>query len=238
MQITVLNWSKYNPRNDVARPSWLRFESSLFEKPNFFDFTRDELGGGVYILCVASKKNGEPFLVNFKHLEKIGRTKKQVFLDCVEKLVKLQIVHVGVTSTGKDVTSTGEHVTCLPATGVTGVTGETGREDGTERVEPTALDSEKAVLELLNKSCGRSFKPTEANLKPIRARLKEGYKQQDFETVILSKKSQWGSDEKMQAYLRPATLFGTKFDSYLQSGAPMADPLIELFEQALARDAK
>ena len=38
---------------------------------------------------------------------------------------------------------------------------------------------------------------------------------EDFKNVIDWKVSQWGSEEKMERYLRPQTLFGTKFESYL-----------------------
>ena len=48
----------------------------------------------------------------------------------------------------------------------------------------------------------------------INARLKEGFTVSDFKTVIDVKADEWkGTD--MERYLRPETLFGTKFESYL-----------------------
>lgn len=49
----------------------------------------------------------------------------------------------------------------------------------------------------------------------IKARWKEGFKLDDFKTVIDKKTNQWLHDAKMVEYLRPETLFGTKFESYL-----------------------
>lgn len=49
----------------------------------------------------------------------------------------------------------------------------------------------------------------------IEARKKEGFTLEDFKTVIDKKTAQWKNDKKMCAYLRPETLFGNKFESYL-----------------------
>ena len=46
----------------------------------------------------------------------------------------------------------------------------------------------------------------------IRARLEEGHTVDDFKMVIDKMNAKWGNDSKMVNYLRPETLFGTKFD--------------------------
>ena len=46
--------------------------------------------------------------------------------------------------------------------------------------------------------------------------LKKEYTLPDFITVIDTKCSQWLNDPEMDRFLRPETLFGTKFESYLQ----------------------
>lgn len=73
------------------------------------------------------------------------------------------------------------------------------------------------VLRYLNGRTGKNYKATtKATRKLINARVSEGYKLADFETVIDTKQQQWGNDSKMQTYLRPATLFSaSKFESYL-----------------------
>lgn len=55
-----------------------------------------------------------------------------------------------------------------------------------------------------------------ANVRLITARLKDGYTVADFKTVIDKKCDEW-SETEFAAYLRPQTLFGTKFDSYLNA---------------------
>lgn len=74
----------------------------------------------------------------------------------------------------------------------------------------------KEVISHLNYSCGKSFKHTTPKTqKLISARLSEGFGVDDFKKVIDVKKGEWLEDEKMSRYLRPETLFGSKFESYL-----------------------
>lgn len=74
----------------------------------------------------------------------------------------------------------------------------------------------KEVIDYLNQKLGTSYKPNAfKNKKAINARVNEGYTVEDFKTVINNKVNDWGNDSKMSKYLRPETLFGTKFDSYL-----------------------
>lgn len=72
-----------------------------------------------------------------------------------------------------------------------------------------------AILEFLNEKAGRAYQPTDANLGLIKARLKEGYTVAQCKQVIAKKCREWGGDDKMAPYLRPATLFNcTKFNNY------------------------
>ena len=49
----------------------------------------------------------------------------------------------------------------------------------------------------------------------INDRFNEGFTTEDFIKVIDYKTEEWLNDEKMCKFLRPETLFGTKFESYL-----------------------
>jgi uncharacterized phage protein (TIGR02220 family) len=72
------------------------------------------------------------------------------------------------------------------------------------------------VIDFLNQKTGKTFKPTSKNTKAyINARISEGFTEKDFYTVIDNKTAKWLKDPKMCEYLRPETLFGTKFESYL-----------------------
>lgn len=78
---------------------------------------------------------------------------------------------------------------------------------------------------LLNALSGGSFSPkTKATQRLISAREKEGYCFADFEAVIRHQCDLWGRDEKMRQYLRPETLFGTKFEAYLSNARRTLTP--------------
>lgn len=71
------------------------------------------------------------------------------------------------------------------------------------------------VINYLNQQTGKHYKSTtKKNQTVIRARTDEGFTLDDFKKVIDNKVSEWkGTD--MEKYLRPETLFGTKFEGYL-----------------------
>ena len=97
---------------------------------------------------------------------------------------------------------------------------------GKDRLDKGSLelhtgDTVKAVISYLNKKAGTNYKASSKNTqKLIGARVNEGFKEEDFYTVIDTKVAEWGKPPKagakdMRPYLRPETLFGTKFEAYL-----------------------
>jgi uncharacterized phage protein (TIGR02220 family) len=73
-----------------------------------------------------------------------------------------------------------------------------------------------AVVDYLNEKCGTDYRTTTKKTRDlITARAKEGFGLHDFHKVIDKKVAAWGDDDKMKIFLRPITLFGTKFESYL-----------------------
>ena len=74
----------------------------------------------------------------------------------------------------------------------------------------------KEIIEYFNNTTGKRYKASSKSTRShITARLKEGFSVDDFKTVIDKKTAEWKDDQKMEQYLRPETLFGTKFESYL-----------------------
>ena len=75
----------------------------------------------------------------------------------------------------------------------------------------------KYIVGYLNEKTGKAFKDVNQKTRShINARLKEGYTVEDFKKVIDIKVAEWkGTQQDM--YLRPETLFGTKFESYLNT---------------------
>ncbi|MCP4493165.1 MAG: hypothetical protein GY820_38575 [Gammaproteobacteria bacterium] len=86
--------------------------------------------------------------------------------------------------------------------------------------EDTGRTPNKAIINqiilYLNNIAGTDFKPgTSATVSKITARINEGYKLQDFKEVIDIKCADWSHDDEFSKYIRPETLFGNKFESYL-----------------------
>jgi len=74
------------------------------------------------------------------------------------------------------------------------------------------------IVEYLNKKTGKSYKhQTPKTRQFIRTRFKEGYTNDDFVKVIDNQCAQWKGKEEWDKYLRPETLFGNKFESYLNN---------------------
>ena len=106
----------------------------------------------------------------------------------------------------------------------------------TDTVTDTDSDFITGIINYLNYKLDSNYRvKNKVTQKHIKARLKEGFTLEDFKIVIDKKYEEWyGTD--MQQYLRPETLFGTKFESYLnapkkqsskQSGNPFFDLLRE-----------
>lgn len=90
-----------------------------------------------------------------------------------------------------------------------------------ERFASTALEGKEPyneIVDYLNAKAGTRYKASTANTrKLIKARLKEGFTIEDFKAVIDKKCGEWLTDSKMEQYLRPETLFGSKFEGYLNA---------------------
>lgn len=72
------------------------------------------------------------------------------------------------------------------------------------------------IIDYLNRKTNSHYRPTsKATRRLIKARYNEGFTDIDFKTVIDKKCAEWLQDSNMVQYLRPETLFGTKFEAYL-----------------------
>ena len=73
----------------------------------------------------------------------------------------------------------------------------------------------REIIDYLNAVIGSSYRSSSKKTTSlIRARLNEGFTVDDFKAVIDKKAASWGGTD-MAKYLRPETLFGTKFEGYL-----------------------
>lgn len=91
-------------------------------------------------------------------------------------------------------------------------------------IEESSKKSDKTpyseIIDYLNQKTNKSYKTTQKWKDLIKARWNEGQRVDDFKKVIDVKCSQWINDSNMNKYLRPQTLFGNKFDEYLNEYVP------------------
>ena len=75
----------------------------------------------------------------------------------------------------------------------------------------------KIIIAYLNEKAGMKYRSTsKSTTQHIHARLEEGFTVDDFKIVIDKKCAEWLGTDFAQ-YLRPVTLFGTKFEAYLNA---------------------
>ena len=80
----------------------------------------------------------------------------------------------------------------------------------------------EVIINDLNLKTGKTFKHSTRDTRSlIRARWKEGFRLNDFLKVNSTMSAIWIKDAKMSQYLRPGTLYGSKFEGYLNSIIPV-----------------
>ena len=90
---------------------------------------------------------------------------------------------------------------------------------GKDRLDKVSIDKEiyETIVSYLNEKAGTKYKATTAKTKSaINARLADGFTLDDFKAVIDKKCAEWIGTE-WEKFLRPETLFGTKFEGYLNA---------------------
>ncbi len=92
-----------------------------------------------------------------------------------------------------------------------------GKDASTPSKRGISVDIYQQIVEELNQKTGKQYRWNTSETKAlIRARLNDGFSPEDFKKVIFIKSKQWLGDEKFTPYLRPKTLFSSKFEDYLQ----------------------
>lgn len=71
------------------------------------------------------------------------------------------------------------------------------------------------LIAYLNQVANKRYKFVDKTKRLLLARFKEGYTLEDFKQVIDIKTAEWKDSPEFSKYLRPETLFGSKFDGYL-----------------------
>ncbi len=84
-------------------------------------------------------------------------------------------------------------------------------------VKSGGIETAREIIAYLNKVCGTRYRANVPDtLKHINARLSEGFTVDDFKRVIDRKYVDWKGTE-YEKFMRPLTLFSTKFEGYLNA---------------------
>lgn len=81
-----------------------------------------------------------------------------------------------------------------------------------------SLSLPEMIISYLNEKTGANYPTnTKSAVSKIYALEAEGYTEADMKTVIDKKCADWLNDDNMREHLRPSTLFGNKFEEYLNA---------------------
>lgn len=184
-------------------------------------------GAWVLIVQVASKchprgtlvrANGHPH--ESDSLARMTRGNSETFKKAIKILIKIGWIDEIESETPK----------AQEGAGCTHPTDEEGKEEK-EGNACTHLPVIQEVLDFLNAQTDSNYKhSTKKNQDLIRARINEGFGIEDFKIVIEKKVEDWQGTE-WEKFLRPQTLFGTKFESYLNQKASKSNEKQEVFSE-------
>ena len=88
-------------------------------------------------------------------------------------------------------------------------------ETGIKDLEKTKYKELWIPIVYLNQVANKRYKFVDKTKRLLLARFKEGYTLEDFKQVIDIKTAEWKDSPEFSKYLRTETLFGSKFDGYL-----------------------
>ena len=169
----------------------------------------DEFGYDAYLielaLCTFAKLN----MIQLEdHIIKISGWEEHQNIDGLDRIRE---------QTRKRVAKYRENQKQLPCnvTGNDTVTDGNATEEEKEEEEEIDINIYSSIINYLNKQANTRYRVNNKKTKTlIKARLNEGFTEDDFYKVIDIKVNEWANTD-MNKYLRPETLFSPKFEGYL-----------------------
>jgi uncharacterized phage protein (TIGR02220 family) len=230
VEIKVKNWAKHNPATRAKTHSWFKMSNDFFTDPDFYRATLEARTIWLFIMCSASKKTSDTIRLNTQ----MAADSLNVRLETVDYALN-ELVQIGCIL----VTNSNDfHLRALESKdSCTEERREEKKREEEKREEKSVIEiidvkkilpevkSEdnlksndfcRTVITMLNSFCGSTYPVTEDYCKLIDSRKLDGYKLEDFKAVIKFRQATWATDPKMRQWLRPETLFGAKFYSYLE----------------------
>lgn len=93
------------------------------------------------------------------------------------------------------------------------------------------------IIKYLNDAANKNYRSSTNKTKSlIKSRWDEGFRLDDFKKVIDVKNREWKNDPKMNKFIRPDTLFGTKFEGYLNQDEQTPQKVSHGKNNAIAED--
>ena len=149
------------------------------------------------------------YIRNDRYKETVYKEEKQQLIEKENKSYKLVGVSFGIPSGRQEVYQNVDKVETQVRLGKDSI--------GKDNINNVEREEIKDIVDYLNLKLNSNYKSSsKTTQKHIKARLNEGFTLEDFKIVIDKKYIEWFGTE-MQQYLRPETLFGTKFESYLNA---------------------
>ncbi len=207
--LRIRGWDKWQSyRKDRGTPPWIKVHRVLLTNAEWAVLTDAEKGQLVSLWLIAADKGGE-IPGDPRVLRKVCMLDEE---PNINKFIELGFIDGECQPSDNQVTTT-----CQPSDAP-----ETETETETDNyiVEQKTRQQIpfKEIVSFLNETTGKDYKASTNGTKShISARWSEGFRLDDFKTVICAKNTEWKGDPDMEKYIRPQTLFGAKFESYLQA---------------------
>jgi uncharacterized phage protein (TIGR02220 family) len=210
---------------------WFRLYDEILDDPKMMALSAKEFQTWILLLCLANRetagKRGEicrDFATISRQLHGENRTISQILKRFIELgLIQENGKSIRIVNWDKRQFKSDDVLQRVKRyRNVTVTAPDTDTDTDTEKDKDIVVKDDIAkipfreIVEHLNLRTGMSFRAsTKQTQTLIRARWKEGFRVDDFKKVIDRMYDSWGADSKMMQYLRPITLFGTKFEGYL-----------------------
>lgn len=199
MRLIPKNWSEFQQYKD-RKPQWIKFHRDLLNDFAYSSVHINTKATLPLLWLLACEYDDGIIDASIDEIAFRIHIDKKIVKSAIDELLEIKFF------------STDDSCTEVYKT----VPREEKRRDRDREETETENNNVVSIVEYLNLKAGTKYKHDSAKTKSlIKARLNEGFDTQDFYVVIDKKVMLWGNDPKMQTYLRPETLFGTKFESYL-----------------------
>lgn len=232
LEIKIKNWAKHNPATRANSNSWFKMSNDFFNDAEFYRATLEARMIWIFILCAASKRMGDTIKLNTQMASDSLNIRIEAVDFAIAELVQIGCIKLdefnnfhlrGLES--KD--------PCAENRTEEKRTEENITEENTVIAASEIIDAKKilsvvspqenlkgdfcqTVITILNSLCGSKYPVSKEYCALINARKVDGYSLEDFKSVISFRQATWSNDPKMRQWLRPETLFGPKFYSYLE----------------------